>query len=52
VLSASATVDVAADPLANTGSTPALLITAILALLIMCLGALLVVLRRRRLALE
>jgi fimbrial isopeptide formation D2 family protein/uncharacterized repeat protein (TIGR01451 family) len=52
VLSASATVDVAADPLANTGSTPALLITAILALLIMCLGVLLVVLRRRRLALE
>lgn len=50
VLSASATVQVAADPLANTGSTPAALLTAIIALLIIALGALLLVLRRRRIA--
>jgi uncharacterized repeat protein (TIGR01451 family)/fimbrial isopeptide formation D2 family protein len=52
VLSASATVDVAADPLANTGSTPAALLMAIVALLIISLGALLMALRRRRLAIE
>lgn len=50
VLSASASVTVAADPLANTGSTSAALLTAIIALLIIALGAFLMGLRRRRAA--
>ena len=52
VLSASATVDVAADPLANTGSTRVGLLLAIVSLLIIALGALLLALRRRRVALD
>lgn len=48
VLNATASVEVAADPLANTGSSPVWLPLGALALLLMALGLWMIVIRRRR----